>query len=426
MLYTQKLLAELERKRDQLAGYQDRYGEQLLAYREALCSLGGRFACAGEIARAQDARTSPGDEPPSLGARPTAEYDAWLRAAESSSGTAPRFPFGQTFANHQEARAWAECLRGTVTFAVDGSQILPWRDASVPLALVQVGLFENPHQPPAPYVKDVETEILTPQDVLEAEPDTADARTGELLGYSSQIVHLRRFELEVRTLVARMEHHARQRKATGREAPVVAFCDGSLIVSFALKMPPQYRRRYVDASRLLLQASEATRIPLVGYIDTSYARDIVTMLGVLHTGEPLPSTQGIHDALLWNRELSWGDRTPAFISARDDLGRMGYDDQRENVAFVYFQAAQDRPPARLEFPRWVLDAGLLDEVLRVVRAEAIAGNGYPYPIEAADAVAVISTTDRNQFYAVFQEFATRHHLDFSFSKKALSKSRRRV
>jgi hypothetical protein len=64
--------------------------------------------------------------------------------------------------------------------------------------------------------------------------------------------------------------------------------------------------------------------------------------------------------------------------------------------------------------------------MEVVRAEVIAGTGYPYPIEAADAVAVISAPDRAQFYLLFQEFAEREGIHLSFSRKALSKSRRRV
>ena len=145
---------------------------------------------------------------------------------------------------------------------------------------------------------------------------------------------------------------------------------------------------------------------------------------------PLPDTRGLSDPALWRGELAWGERTPAFLSARYDLARMGYgeggDASDTEVGFIYFQAAVDRPPARIEFPRWMLDAGLLDSVMDVVRAEVIAGTGYPYPIEAADAVAVISARDRAEFYALFQGFAEREGLRLSFSRKALSKSRRRV
>ena len=425
MLYTQKLRAELERKRDQLAGYQDRYGHLLAAFRDALRSLGARFPSAAALTAAQDAMLAREDGPRSAGARATAEYDRWHAAGGSGI---PTLPFGHAFAHHEEARAWAECLRGITTLAVDGSQLPPWRDASVPVALVQAGLFENPHNPPEPYIKDVFVELLAPEELIVTEPDTTDMRTGEALSYSAQIVNLRRFELEVRTLTQRMEHHARQRGnvPVGERRRIVAFYDGSLIMSFALKAAPQYRARYVSGAQRLLAASRETQIPLVGYIDTSYARDIVTLLAGLDAGQALAETRGVHDALLWQGSLQWGDRSPAFISAREDLRQMEYGEQRTELAFVYFQAAHDRPPARLEFPRWVLDAGLLDEVMTVVRAETIAATGYPYAIEAADAVAVISAHDRAQFYATFQEFADREGLAFSFSRKALSKNRRRV
>jgi NurA domain len=423
VLYTEKLLAELERKREQLVGYQGRYQRHLDAYRAALASLGARFPSAGALRDAQAARAPGNALQPALGALPTGEYDGWRAAGGSGC---PVLRLDAAFAHHQEARIWAERLRGVATFAVDGSQLPPWRDASIPLALVQVGLFDNPHQPPAAYVKDVVTELLTPDDLLVADPDTADARTGEALSYTTAVVHLRRFELEVRTIAVRMAHHAERRAADADPAGVVAFYDGSLIVSFALTLPEPYRKRYVAAARELLAASARYRVPLVGYIDTSYARDVVTMLrGVAEAGT-LPETRGVHDALLWHNAMQWGDRTPAFISARDDLTRMGYGDQAGDIAFVYFQAARDRPAARLEFPRWLLEAGLLDAVMDVVRAETIAGGGYPYPLETADAAAVISAEDRAHFYALVQRFAEGAGLSLSFSRKALSKSRRRI
>lgn len=435
MLYVRKLVAELEAKAERFTGFQDDYGRRLAAYRTALAAVGDRYRSAADIVAAQ--RDLMADEP--AGAVPTAEYDVWR--AQGRDGL-PAFPFGRDFAHHAESRAWAENLRGVTTFAVDGSQLLPWRDASVPLALVQAGLFENPHRPPAPYVKDVAVELLTPDDLLGASDDTTsdtaldDDRHSVHQAASEETVHLRRFQLEARTLIARMEHHAAARAAgdAPAEALVVGFLDGSLIVSFALKMSPEYREAYVRSAQALLGASQRCRVPLVAYIDTSYARDVVGMLRRLPlTATPsgdaqppnLPSPRGIHDALLWNGALAWGDRTPAFLSARGDL-LGGYGEQKGDIAFTYFQAAMDRPPARLEFPRWVIEAGLLDRVLDTVRAEVIAGNGYPYPLEAADSVAVIRLDDRAQFYALFQQFAERRGISFTFSRKALSKSRRRV
>jgi hypothetical protein len=428
VLYTEKLLAELERQRDAFARYSARFGRQIEAYRNALGSLGERYPSAAALEAALATREH------ASGARPTTEYDRWRARQPVAGAVAPALPFAPSFANHEEARSWAECLRGVTTVAVDGSQLLPWRDASLPVAIVQAGVYENPHEPPAAYLKDVVTVVLTPEELFAADDqeEQGDETRFSMAGQADRMVHLRRFELEVETLIARMRAYA-ARRASGRiapEPPIVVFCDGSLIVSFARRMAPSYRERYLRAEHRLLAASEEYRAPLVGYIDTSLARDIVMMLRALPTvGEALPAPRGVSDALLWRGALGWGARTPAFIAARADLP--GEEPQSaeatgQDVAFVYFQAALDRPPARVEFPRWILDAGLLDQVMDAVRAETIVGNGYPYPIEAADAVAVITTEDRARFYRLFQEFAEREGLPFGFSRKALSKSRRRV
>src|SRR5579863_5823320 len=254
MLSTSRLLAEFEAKADRFAGFQDAHGRRLAAYRAALAALGARYPSAAAIAAAQ--RDLMADE--STGARPTVEYDIWRAAhfrplSASARARPPLLPFGRAFAHHAESRAWAEGLRGVTTFAVDGSQLLPWRDVSVPVALVQAGLFENPHQPPAPYIKELTVELLTPDDLLGSPSPTAvggsrslapdelgdeDGRGGTGQLASEEAVHLRRFQLEARTLVARMEHHARQRAAGHGSAAddlVVGLLDGSLIVSFALK-----------------------------------------------------------------------------------------------------------------------------------------------------------------------------------------------
>jgi hypothetical protein len=61
----------------------------------------------------------------------------------------------------------------------------------------------------------------------------------------------------------------------------------------------------------------------------------------------------------------------------------------------------------------------------VVRAECVVGNGYPYEIETADAVAVITMQNRERFCRVFQESAEKEGLPLRFSWKAVSKTQRR-
>ena len=61
-----------------------------------------------------------------------------------------------------------------------------------------------------------------------------------------------------------------------------------------------------------------------------------------------------------------------------------------------------------------------------MRAECVVGAGYPYALETADAVAVLTMQDRERFYWLFQEFAEREGLPLQFSRKAVSKRGRRV
>lgn len=420
MLYAQKIAAALEDKRASFSRQEDTFGGALIAYRTALADLGQHFPAQSALEAQLAKRATPpgkGQQGAAIGARPMHAYSPW--AASWVAGAVPVAPFGQTFAHHEAARVWAESvIAGTTTVAVDGSQIMPWRDASIPVALVQAGIFVNPHDAAQPYVKDVLVEILGPDD-LSPPPEVADTEQHLQLA-AEEIVNLHRFQLEARTLAQWMRAWRPQ-----RHTPTpLAILDGSLIVSFALTMPPQLRNAYVTAVTNLLTASEETRVPLIAYIDTSFARDLTTMLRAAFPERELDDSKRIHDGLLWGDVLAWGDATVPWLSARGDV-LAAYGEQSGSVAFTYMRAAADRPPARIEMPRWVVESDQYAHVLDVLRAELIVGNGYPYAIETADAVAVIAVEDRARFYRMFQQFAETSGLPLSFSRKSLSKSRRR-
>jgi hypothetical protein len=325
-------------------------------------------------------------------------------------------PFGQDWTSHQQARDWArETLLGTPTVAVDGSQITPTKTLSVPVGAVQIGWFVNPHEPDADYVKDLTFEVLAPDELSGEEAGRGD--------FPDWRVNLQRFTGECQQLIALMEGY----RDTPLDERPVCFFDGSLILSFAQQMQPARQRLYIQAITSLLDTSEEIGIPLVGYVDTSYASDLVSMLDAV-TGRSI-SDRISDGALLRSRSLSmaWGDRSTAWICARDDdLVPVGGHKYYDRVAFVYLQTTADRPPARLDVPRWVLDVGILDRVMDIVRAECVVGNGYPYAVETADAVAVITLRDRERFYRVFQAFAEEEGIGLRFSRKAVSKLGRRV
>lgn len=422
MLHKGKLLAALNAKRGQFSHYDGSFNEQLEMYQQALETLYTRYASSAELEQLLPLDKS---NAPSAGARPSIEFDRWLVSAQQNSYRGPVFPFGRSFTSHEQSRQWAECIEGVTTIAVDGSQLMPWRDASIPVALVQVGFFVNPHARGLNYTKDVRMDVLTPEDLMEdAKKESEDP---DSYPYSEMKVTLRRYLLEVETLCTLMHQWAENRRADDPAYSPIVFFDGSLVVSFAMMMPEPYRQNYIDSAVTLLQTSEELRVPLIGYIDTSYARDIITMLRRLDSTLPQPilnDTKRIHDALLWKGKLRWGDRTPAMICARNDV-LPGYGPYRDAVAFCYLQTSTTRPPTRLEFPRWMIDEGMLEPVIDAIRAETIAGNGYPYAIETADAVSVITMQDRAEFYAHFQAFVEHQGIKFSYSTKSLSKNRRR-
>src|SRR5579884_2395033 len=169
MLHKGKLLAALQQKRGQFTLYDGSFADQLQAYQHALETLHKHYASSAEL----EYGLPPEESHVPAGARPSLEFDRWLVQAEQpqqqdhNGYATPIVPFGREFANHEQARQWAECIEGITTLAVDGSQLQPWRDASIPVALIQVGFFANPHSRGRPYTKDVRIEVLSPDEILE-------------------------------------------------------------------------------------------------------------------------------------------------------------------------------------------------------------------------------------------------------------------
>lgn len=340
------------------------------------------------------------------GARPTGEH-------VEGRPMGVIMPWQQEPSDHQEARKWAlDTLRRVPTLAVDGSQIFPSTDFSIPVGAVQVGWFENPHHPDKDYEKNIHFEILAPHELADDENDAS--------AFSGRQVNLRRFECECETIIAYMQD------ARIKQPPPVCFFDGSLAISFAAQMAPPLRGRYITAVHSLIETSEETHVPLVGYVATSNARDLTTMLQHLTDDERLPP---LSDASLLRAHMAWGDHTESFVCARDDLlFEEGNEhlDYYDRLLFLYLKTTSRGTPGRLDMPAWMLEDGLLPWVIDIIRAECIVGRGYPYAIETADATAVITTEDQERFYRLFQEFLEEQvGLDLRYSRKAYSKQRRR-
>ncbi len=319
--------------------------------------------------------------------------------------------FRERWANHEEARGWAfEILKNRTTFAADGSQIVLDREISFRVGGVQIGWFENPHNPEKGYKKNAEFTIIPPQDF------TDEAQTGRAESYVGE----RRFTAEIEK-VKEFLHEKRDWQVNGEPLPL-AFYDGTLLLSVT-----EFQRNITAQLVELARLSRDCKVPVIGYVDRSYACDLMTMLDS-YEGEKAELLRSLDDVSILHAATlkNWGDRTPFCYSRRYGLNAFIDPNTDESlVGFVYLQTTSDNPPARIDVPSWIYKDGLLDEIIDIVRAECVIGLGYPYPLETADQTAVITVKDREIFLRALQDFAVREKLNFSVSRKSASKGRRR-
>lgn len=183
MLYRHHLASALDARREDFVRFERDWQAEARCYAEHLRALGMRNH--EDVRRAALARTK------SPGALPSAELG-------ERKGVA--VPFEIFWRSHEEARAWAiEILHERVTCAADGSQILPGRDISLPVAAVQAVVFENPHTRAGCYRKEAHFEVVAPEELLEGEGGQARAEAA---------INFRRFELETELLGGFLKKHA--------------------------------------------------------------------------------------------------------------------------------------------------------------------------------------------------------------------------
>ncbi len=403
MLFRELLTSELHNQRADFQRFTETQFSDLTDYLEKLQSL-----CKTPSAEIWEKLQERDD----AGALPSDE----LNETKSFS-----FNFTEKWRNHEEARAWAnEILQNRTTFAADGSQLYAEKETSLPVAAIQIGWFENPHNAEQCYEKNARFSVLSPEKLLsQDEPVIPETKVGQF-----------RFEAEVEKVEEFLQKKSGWQER-GERMPL-AFYDGTLLLSTPhpqTSLQVSFTNKLVELARI----SIAAKVPLVGYVDRSYARDLLTLLDNFGDSA-LSNVRTLYDATILHAATesfkqvltNWGDRTCFCYSKRRGLSAfIEAETNRSIVGFTYLQTTSDSAPARLDVPSWVYEAGLLNEVLDVVRAECVIGLGYPYALETADQTAVITMRDREVFLGALQDFAGREKLNFSVARKAASKGRRR-
>ncbi|HEX7628145.1 MAG TPA: DNA double-strand break repair nuclease NurA [Candidatus Methanoperedens sp.] len=311
------------------------------------------------------------------------------------------FPFN--WKSRSESMEWVDSvLSGVPVGAVDGSQIYSDKNYEIPLAVIQISRIFNRHTSDRDYSQDTDAMIITP-DEFEA---------ASVYSFGSEYIDARRFSMECEGIVSLMNEYK----------SIFILLDGALILSHINVLNKNIREIYIKSITKLLEFSEKTRNPVIGFIDTTMPRDITLMMHFLFG---LRKSK-LSDTHLFSNML-WGERTSAFLCDRDD--RRGdearsvldnYGRFRNDIGFFYMRTGLGLP-ARVEFPAWVHKEGMVDKIADIIRAECIIRGNYPDILMRAHDAAVIRTNEHELFYGMLENFCKVHGIKIHRSAKDFHK-----
>ncbi|AKG91699.1 NurA domain [Geoglobus ahangari] len=230
-----------------------------------------------------------------------------------------------------------EILDGLRVLGVDGSQIAPLKDFGIPFGGVQsAGILV--HHGSGRY----------------------DVRFRSRL-ISDTNLEFERFRLEIEMV-----------KENLGEVDY-AFYDGSLGAPYMYELNEALKRAYRMEIDELLRLSERLGVPVIGYVDRSYMKDL---------------RMGVYDTYVLSDHLSLYEYTSPIQTGSPMLA-------------VYFRPNPSLP-VRVEIPAWCEE--MVDEIMEVVYAECRLGStsGYPYILERAHKNARISEKEKKAFVSVLK------------------------
>ena len=282
-----------------------------------------------------------------------------------------RFP--EKIASGKDAKDYAfSVLKDKTVCSADGSQLYCGKFINIPLVIIQTAYFLNNHN------GEYEKKVFTNLHILDEDEYLRESKIGFL-----------RFRKEADTFINLMEKNR------------FLIFDGSLIVSFATQFSDELKKGYIGCVNDLLEKAKEKACVIFGYIDTSYAKEIVDEL----------SGVNIQDALLF--KLNYGERSSLFISYRDVTKEYKY-----KVGFFYGRANSNRL-VRVEIPEFCFNK--VDEIWQVVLAQCIINKGYPYVIDRSHEACVITEKDKKRFFKLLCRTTLSEDMNLEFSKKTISK-----
>ncbi len=323
------------------------------------------------------------------------------------------------------------CPPDFAVIAIDGSHIDIDRHSSARCCLINIGSVilrygRNPdatlRSRPALYASE--------QDLTISDP------------LSNNEQPLERELLGIKRTVAECQALAELCEELPPDLPTLALLDGSLIL-FRLAGQPDYISRellengYLKALNRIKDIGKKKKLALASYISFPRSTEVVNALRVAvcpynppdcdrNCPRSVPSAKreceavaGVQDSSIFSRILEPGERSATFIS-RSSVVQRHYGENE--VRFFYLRG--DEEMARVEFPRWVEERGLVDLVHALVLDQCRRGQGYPVALSEAHEQAVLTGADREQFQYLVELALSERCLPTITSAKSRSKKTR--
>jgi GNAT superfamily N-acetyltransferase len=247
--------------------------------------------------------------------------------------------------------------------------------------------------------------------------------------------------LGARRSVEECRHLADLATALPSGSQAMAVLDGTLML-WGLEPYPDFVTRVLLDDGLLRQferirqAGKDKRLAFGSYISAPRSTDVVNALRVAvcphesancdrhcqSGGGACDTLAGITDSRLFVSLLAAGERSCLFSSRSKVVGEH-YGDHE--IHFFYLRV--DDEIARVEIPRWVArDKDLVGLAHSLVLDQCYRGHGYPVALSEAHEQAVVTTSDRRDFWQLVEAGLVDQHLPTPTTGKSRSKRMRWV
>ena len=327
------------------------------------------------------------------------------------------------------------CPADFAVVASDGSQIDVDRHSPARCYLINIGITTLQYgQNPDAILRSQPTLYASKEDMTIGDPGGSGGHpvTGVLLG-------IKRMVAECLALVEVGE-------GLSPRLPEVALLDGSLIMwGLAGDVYPEYVRTellkngFLSALDKIKEMGQNRELALASYISLSQSSEVINALRIAicpydppdcdrYCPRSSPSSEracdavaGVRDRDLFYALLEPGERSAIFIS-RSSVVEKYY--REHEVRFFYLRV--DDEIARVEFPRWVEERGLVDLVHTLILDQCRRGQGYPVALSESHEQAVVTSVDRERFQHLIERTLTENKLSTAISAKSRSKRTRWV